>query len=100
MAINCRVCSNPKNCNCFCDTCQMARSEDRGAYVIYERLLKLAYADNAGPVRRLARDLRVDALDHIYLMASVDLDECPDDFATEMVKYVCQEVLLEKAHGQ
>jgi hypothetical protein len=62
-----------------------------GAYAAYKRLVDLAIADNAGPVRRVARDLTFEAREHIIGIACADLERHPDDLAIEMVKHVCMD---------
>jgi hypothetical protein len=62
-----------------------------GAYAAYKRLVRLADTDNAGPVRRVARDLTFIARESIIGIAAADLQRHPDDFAIEMVMHVCMD---------
>ena len=68
----------------------------RGADAAFERLRTLALDDNAGPVRRVARELTFMAREAIIGIACAELDLHPDDTETEMVKHVVMDVQREE----
>lgn len=69
----------------------------RGAEAAYKRLLTLAFADDAGPVRRLAHDLTTEALDALVGIVAAELSR--SEFTDDAVELVF-DVVKEEANGR
>ena len=70
-----------------------------GEDAAYKRLLRLAYAADAGPIRRVARDLTAEAIDGCIGIALAETHFHPDDDAASMVLSVLRGVAAEKAQA-